>query len=346
MNQTQKYFILLFLLCTLKMQAQTTKYHPINALYPKKTLQIADIENLGIYNSWDLLKHIVKEFETSENSKIAILYNGDFRLCLKGNGQFLNRERKNLLDSIPVFAIQRIDAKYDPNVQLVNREVEYIGTINLILPEYLAEIGKDTSYIANPEPWEDPMTDRLLTLVDEQKTRKQRMVFATPRVHVGVFAGLMARRESRYVGIPIEVPLNKKLSLQAEAMYNVYADTSSYLNQIGQRLVANYTLQAFEASLLLKYYLNPRYFRVYLTAGPYVEQARNKWTFGFTSPNPEVIKDKLTAFGISVGIGMQFKKGLFIHIGISHTFGDRDFLLQLQKLRGPSATIGFRFGKP
>jgi hypothetical protein len=342
----QKYFILLFLLCTLKMQAQDTKYHPINALYPQKTLQIADIEKLGIYDSWDLLKHVVKEFETSENSKIAILYNGDFRLCLKGNGQFLNRERKNLLDSIPVFAIQRIDAKYDPNVQLVNREVEYLGTINLVLPEYLAEIGKDTSYIANPEPWEDPMTDRLLTLVEEQKTRKQRMILATPNLHVGVFAGIMARRNSRYVGIPIEVPLNKKLSLQGEVMYNFYSDTSTYINQLGQPLIADYALRAFETSILLKYYLNPRYFRMYLTAGPYVEQAKNQWTFGLFSPNPEVIKDKLTAFGISGGIGMQFKKGLFIHIGISYTFGDRDLLLQLQKLRGPSATVGWRFGKP
>jgi hypothetical protein len=345
MKKTLFVFILYFL-CPSQTQAQTTKYRPINALYPQKTMQIADIEKLGIYHSWDLLKYVVKEYETNEDHKIAILFNGEYRLCLKGNGQYLNRERKNLLDSIPVFAIQRLEAKYDPNVQIVNHEIEYIGTIDLTLPQYLAELGKDSFYIANPEPWEDPMTDRLLTLVEEQKTRKQRMVLAVPRLHVGVFAGLMARRDSRYVGLNIEVPLNKKLSLQAEGMYNVYADTLTYVNQLGQPLITDYTLSAFETSVLLKYYLNPRYFRIYLTAGPYVEQSKSRWTFGISSPNPDEIDDKSIAFGVTGGIGMQFKMGLFLHLGLSHTFGNKDDLLQLQKLRGLSATVGWRFGKP
>jgi hypothetical protein len=339
-----KYTLPLLLLISQMVSAQETKYRPINALYPEKIFSKTSFATLEFSTTLPLVKRVISDFELGESAKIAILYNGNYKMCMLGNGQFLNYEKKPLLEKIPFDSISRIEAKFDPVLKIKNYGYEFTGSVNLFVPNSLVFNHKD-SIEQEPEPWLDPMTDRLLTLKEEQKPRRRTDVLATPHIHAGLFVGLMPIRGSVYVGVPIEVPFNNKLSLQGEISGSILSNNLDIVTPGGSTL-SRYTMLTLENSIQLKYYLNPRYFRIYLTAGPFVELAKNSWGFEILSPTPDLIYRERSTWGMTSGIGMQFYGGLYLHIGASKSFIKSEKLLLLQGKRGVSLTVGFRFGKP
>jgi hypothetical protein len=345
---------ILFLLLFISVCGQSQQlYRPITAIYPIKTFSRDKILALEYRTTLPLVKRVVSDFELNENHRIALLFNGKYQLCLLGNGQFLNYEKQRVLEKIPFDSIFSIEAKYDPNTKISNHDFEFTGSINLFVPASLAFSPKDTAY-QDPEPWLDPMTDRLLTLKEEQKPNMHFSGPASTIPRVGLFVGAKVYTQRKiygpsaalFLGIPVEIPLNTKLSLQSELTYGFAKEDQITNKPSGNSILSVYKIKTFQAAVLMKYFLNPRYIRMHLTAGPYVEMGRSRLEFDYNSPSPTIEKNRKTVFGASIGAGLQFKSGLYAHIALTNTFASEDKLLSLQTKSSPTLTLGWRFGKP
>ena len=274
---------------------------------------------------------------------IAILVNGNYEARVHGNGDFdQEKAAQRLNDKIILGATERVEARFDQNYNDPWASMPYTGTINFVIPALTNPNLDPNAPAPDPEPWENPMTKRLLAAQEPDVRLKHLPATSAPRY--GIFAGTQLRAQSIYLGIPVEVPITRQFSLCASIMLNrkyqelVETDSTGY-----QKSSSNLEL-ALEVGLEAKYYLNNTYPRYYLFAGPYLERDRLKRSY-YDDPEPGKFGEVHTAFGMNAGLGLLVYGGLNVHVGWSAIFTSHDKLLPYQDLRGTSVSVGWLFGK-
>ncbi len=317
--------------------------HPINALRPEKTLFKNDIEALDFPNALRLLRYLTAQFEVGKERHVGLLFNGKYQNRMRGDGSFSDVSQEEIYRKLPLETIESVEARYDPNFHSQHPNLKYVGTLNFILP---ASADAPQPEI-DPDPLPDPMTERLLSVVKESEPKTGVLATASPRV--GFFAGSQLRPKSIFAGAAVEIPLTTRFSLQSEFMLNWKTDgLVPVLLPNGSTEPTSYYLRAIDGSLMFKYYLNPRYQRIFLLAGPYLEFGKSNLTrvdgFHELTPVFDFGTEKRTSFGLNLGLGVQFQAGFFV--SLKWSVRSQHDLLYLQNLRGTAVSAGFLFGKP
>ncbi len=336
------FFLLFFLaLCAHCLQAQG--YQPINAFHPEKDYPGSKFQSTENFSPTDLIRQVLSDFELSQKQMIAILVNGKYEARVHGNGFFDDTKvSQRLNNKIVLGATERVEARFDLNYSDPWASMPYTGTINFVIPALANPNLDPNAHEPDPEPWENPMTKRLLA-AQEPDVRLKRQP-ASSATRYGIFAGTQLRAQSIYLGISVEVPIARQFSLYTSLMVNrkyqelVETDTTGFL-----KTSSNLEL-AFEANLGAKYYLNNSYPRFYLFAGPYLERDRLKKSY-FEDPEPGKFGKAHTAVGINAGLGLLVYAGLNVSVGWSAILTRHDKLLPYQDLRGTSISVGWMFGK-
>lgn len=333
------FFLFLFLaLSAICLRAQG--YQPINAFHPEKDYPGSQFQSTE--SPTELVRQILSDFELSRKYMIAILVNGQYEARVHGNGDYDDEKvAKRLNDKIVLGATERVEARFDQNYNDPWASMPYKGTINFVIPALTNPNLDPNAPEPDPEPWENPMTKRLLAA--QEPDVKLKKLPATSATRYGVFAGTQLQAQSIYLGIPVEVPITRQLSLSASIMWNRKYNELEEIDSTGFRKSSSNLELAFEINVGAKYYLNNTYPRYYLFAGPYLERDRLKKSY-FEDPEPGKFGKPHTAVGINGGVGMLVYAGLNIHIGWSAILTPHDKLLPYQDLRGTSIGVGWLFG--
>lgn len=274
---------------------------------------------------------------------IAILINGKYEARVHGNGDFdETNELQRLNDKIVLGATERVEARFDLNYNDPWASMPYTGTINFVIPALTNPNLDPNAPVQDPEPWENPMTKRLLAAQEPDVWLKRKKASTAPRY--GIFAGTQLRAQSIYLGIPVEVPITRKFSLLGSVMWNRKYGELAETDSTGFQKVSSNLERAFEVNLAAKYYLGNYYPRFYVFAGPYLERDRLKKSY-FEDPEPGKFGDAHTAIGLNGGLGILVYAGLNISVAWSAILTRDDKLLPYQELRGASISVGWMFGK-
>lgn len=336
------YFLLFFLaLGAHNLRAQG--FQPINAFHPEKDYPGTRFQSNENLLPTEFIRKVLGDFELGRERMIAILVNGKYEARVHGNGDFDEAKvPQRLNEKIVLSATERVEARFDLNYNDPWASMPYTGTINFVIPALTNPNLDPNAQEQDPEPWENPMTKRLLA-AQEPDVRPKRMP-ATSAPRYGIFAGSQLRAQSIFLGIPVEVPITRKLSLSASIMWNRKYQELVEADSTGFRKESSNLEIAMEVNIAAKYYLNNFYPRIYLFAGPYLERDRLKKSY-FEDPEPGKFGKAHTALGINAGFGMLLYAGLNVSVGWSAILTPPDKLLPYQDLRGTCISVGWLFGK-
>ncbi len=337
-NLTRIFFFLALSTNSLCAQGSQT----INAFHPEKDYSGDKIREIDQLSAVELIKEVLHDFDLVREKEIALLINGQYEARVHGNGDFdQTKTVERLNKKIILGAIERIEARYDLNYNDPWNTMPYTGTINFIIPA-LSNPNLDPNAQVDPEPWENPMTKRLIA-AQEPDTRIKHAL-AKSSTGVGLFAGRQFTGESIFVGVPVEVPLTKNLSLYSSIMLNRKSYDLIQTDSFGFIYGSQNVERAVEASVMAKYYVNNTYPRFYGIAGPYVERDRLKQTY-YDDPETGKFGKAHTAVGLNFGAGIVFHSQLSLQISWSTIFTSPDKLLPYQKKRGTTISVGWMFMK-
>ncbi|MBC7774420.1 MAG: hypothetical protein H7246_03195 [Phycisphaerae bacterium] len=336
-------FPILFLIVLGAPCLRAQGYQPINAFHPEKDYPGSKFQSAENLSPTELIRQVLSDFELSQKQMIAILVNGKYEARVHGNGDFdQDKVPQRLNDKIVLVATERVEARFNLNYNDPWASMPYTGTINFVIPALTNPNLDPNAPEPDPEPWENPMTKRLLA-AQEPDVRLKRQPASTA-TRYGIFAGSQLRAQSIYLGIPVEVPITRQLYLCSSIMWNRKSNELVETDSTGFQKVSSNLEIAMEVNIGAKYYLNNSYPRFYLFAGPYLERDRLKKSY-FEDPEPGKFGKAHTALGINGGLGMLVFAGLNVSVGWSTILTRHDKLLPYQDLRGTSISVGWMFGK-
>ena len=326
----------------LHAQEKNTFFEPINKFNQEKNYPSTLVVERGYLESVHFLRDVVREFDSEKHLNIAILLNGQYLTRMQGNGKFNSvMDEQYFVKKVPLAAIEQVEARYNPNYLDPEGSVNYIGTIN-----FVASILPDFKKAQEPpiEPW---ISAALLEIATPKPKNPRSRSLASSGPSAGIVFGSQLRARSIFAGVPVEVPINSRFSLQSDFILNS-KDQNRGITQADNSIVySSYLINALEVDVLAKYYLSAYYARIFIFGGPYVEIARNRWQVKRTGSSPFVgfSTEQKAAFGVNFGIGMAFSKGLYITCSGSVIATPKSNLLYLQDFRGVTVAVGWMFGK-
>jgi hypothetical protein len=336
------FFVSLLANYHLHAQGKSPFFQPINKFNPEKNYPGSLVVERGYLESVHFLRDVVREFDTEKHLNIAILLNGQYLTRVLGNGKFnAVMDEQYFIKKVPLDAIELVEARYNPNYITPESSVPYIGTIN-----FVASILPDFKKAQEPpiEPW---ISAALLEIATPKPKNRKSRSLAIPMPKAGIVVGSQLRARSTFVGIPVEVPINSRWSIQGDFLINSKDQDRGIRQADSSEVYSSYRMAALEVGVSAKYYLSANYARTYIFGGPYVEVARNWWEVTRVGSAPVVglSSDQRTAYGVNFGVGMSFYSGLYVACSGSIIASPKSDLLYLQDFRGVTVAAGWMFGK-
>lgn len=341
-----KHIVALFLCLLLPGILPAQEFHPINIFFPEKNYTQEQLNRAKYVDAVEMLRAVVRDFELDHTRVVAILLNGKYESRMRCDGQFdIDITPKRLNDKIVLAAIDHLEARFNTDYVDPWKSGGYVGTINLVIPAMAnpdMDPNKAQEPEPDPEPWNDPIVQRLIVAAGEKPPKIPQKASAS--IRAGVVAGIMARRLSVFVGFPIEVPITKRFALCGAPVWNWKKDKVFGTSGQGLQLTDDYSLRSFEPSITAKYYLNDNYPHYYVTAGPYLERGRATWVYN-SRPELGTVHQSHSTFGLNFGVGILFYSRLNFYINGSIMLSDKTKMLPLQDKRGVTVGVGWMLGK-
>ncbi|MEI6408066.1 MAG: hypothetical protein WCR52_01670 [Bacteroidota bacterium] len=344
-----KHIAALFLYLLLPGILLAQEYHPINMFFPEKNYAQDQLNRAKYADAVEMLRAVVRDFELDHAHIVAILLNGKYESRMRCDGQFdVDITPKRLNDKIVLAAIDRLEARFNTDYVDPWKSKGYVGTINLVIPAMDnpdMDPNKALAPLPDPEPWNDPIVQRLAVAAGEKPPKIPHQ--ASTAIRAGIFVGVLTRRLSVTVGLPLDIPITKHLSICGVAAWNWKKDKLSTIlvqQPVPYELSDIYTLLTFEPSVTAKYYLNSDYPHYYITGGPYIERGRAKWVYN-TRPELGTVRETHTTFGFNIGAGVMFYSNMNVSLGWSFILSNKTNLPPYQDYRGATITVGWMFGK-
>jgi Outer membrane protein beta-barrel domain len=336
------FFVIVLVNHHLHAQEKNTFFEPINKFNQEKNYPSSLVVERGYLESVHFLRDVVREFDSPKDRSIAILLNGQYLTRVQGNGKFnAVIDEQFFVKKVPLAAIEQVEARYNPNYLDPEGSVNYIGTIN-----FVASILPDFKKAQEPpiEPW---ISAALLEIATPKPKTPRSKRLASSKPSAGIVFGSQLRARSIFAGVPVEVPINSRLSLQSDFLINSKDQNRGITQPDNSTVYSSYLINALEVDVLAKYYLSAYYARTFIFGGPYVELARNRWLVEKGGPSPTVgfSRQQKTAFGVNFGIGMSFYSGFYVTCSGSVIATPKSNLLYLQDFRGVTVAAGWMFGK-
>lgn len=337
------YATLLFLL-PLSLFGQSTQ--PVNVFSPEKNYTQEKIAAGNYDNAAALLQYLVRDFELDGSRLIAVLVNGKYQTRIYADGKFdSDIAPKRLNEKITPGAVERIELRYNPAYNAPVQNDPYVGTINFVVPALNnpeIDPNNQASAAENPEPWNDPIVNRLKIASGEASAPVKRPAYTS--IRAGGMVGILAARLSPFVSLQVEVPISKNLILCAAPEWSLKSSSRLVVLPLNDTIGEQYNLRTFAPSVTVKYYLPPSYPRFYLNAGPFLERGRGKWTYS-ARPDLDTQTGVYSTLGVNAGVGILFYSRLNFYIGLSGVLTNKNNLPPHQALRGAVVGIGWLLGK-
>ena len=336
------FFVSLLAIYHLPAQEKSPFFQPINKFNQEKNYPSTLVVERGYLESVHFLSDVVRDFDSEKERSIAILLNGQYLTRVQGNGKFNSvADEQYFVKKVPLAAIEQVEARYNPYYLDPEGTVTYIGTIN-----FVASILPDFKKAQEPpiEPW---ISAALLEIATPKPKNRKSRSLAIPVPRAGIVVGSQLRARSTFVGVPVEVPINSRWSIQGDFLFNTKDQDRGIRQADSSEVYSSYRMYALEVGVSAKYYLSAYYARTYIFGGPYVEVARNWWEVTRSSSAPVVglSSDQRTAYGVNFGVGMSFYSGLYVSCSGSIIASPKSDLLYLQDFRGVTVAAGWMFGK-